>query len=179
MCCWFLHGELSQRKPAPRYLTRFYLTLSAGGAVGGAIASIGAPSLLNGFYEFRALLVVFGLVSLACLWSYLTRNTLSKVVLALLTTSVGLGAFAAAWSIHVGQTGQVMSLRNFYAVTTVKERTEHSGQVQRVIYNGSIRHGSQVLVPQSLRNVPETTMARAAEWASSWIHAIQRRAGLA
>jgi hypothetical protein len=154
VCCWFLHGELSQRKPAPRYLTRFYLTLSAGGALGGVIASIGAPSLLNGFYEFRVLLVVFGLVAVACLWRYLTSNTLSKAVLVLLITSVGVGAFGAGWSIHAAQRGQVVSLRNFYAVTTVKERTDPSGKVQRVLYNGSIRHGSQVLAPQALRNVP-------------------------
>ena len=154
VCCWFLHGELSKRKPAPRYLTRFYLALSAGGALGGAIASIGAPSLLDGFYEYRTLLVLFGLVSLACLWKYLTRNTMSKAVLLLLIMSVGLSTLAAGWSVHAGKKGQLISLRNFYAVTTVKERHGPAGEVERVLYNGSIRHGSQVFAPASLRGVP-------------------------
>jgi hypothetical protein len=142
VCCWFLHGELSRRKPTPRYLTRFYLILSAGGALGGALASIAAPWLLNGFYEYRALLVLFGLISVVSLWPYLTRNTLSKAILGLLILSAGGGAFMAAWSIHTDQSGQVASMRNFYAVTTVKERTESEGKVQRVLYNGNIRHGS-------------------------------------
>ena len=33
--CMFFHGELAALKPAPRYLTRFYLMVSLGGALGG------------------------------------------------------------------------------------------------------------------------------------------------
>ncbi|HXW69433.1 MAG TPA: hypothetical protein VEJ88_07465, partial [Dissulfurispiraceae bacterium] len=38
--CMFCHGELATRKPAPRYLTAFYLTISAGGALGGVLIGI-------------------------------------------------------------------------------------------------------------------------------------------
>ena len=34
--CMFLHGELARRRPDGRYLTRFYLMMSLGGAMGGA-----------------------------------------------------------------------------------------------------------------------------------------------
>ena len=33
-CCMFCHGELTQLKPGPRYLTTFYLMVSVGGALG-------------------------------------------------------------------------------------------------------------------------------------------------
>ena len=33
----FYHGELANLKPAPRYLTRFYLMVSLGGALGGVV----------------------------------------------------------------------------------------------------------------------------------------------
>jgi hypothetical protein len=36
----FCHGELVRLKPAPAYLTRFYLMVSLGGAVGSAVVGI-------------------------------------------------------------------------------------------------------------------------------------------
>ena len=36
--CMFCHGELVRLKPAPRYLTRFYLMVSLGGALGAALS---------------------------------------------------------------------------------------------------------------------------------------------
>ena len=42
-CCMFFHGELAKMRPAPRYLTQFYLMVSLGGALGGMVAGgIGA-----------------------------------------------------------------------------------------------------------------------------------------
>ena len=37
VCCMFCHGELAHSKPAPRHLTRYYLMISVGGAVGGLL----------------------------------------------------------------------------------------------------------------------------------------------
>ncbi len=41
--CMLCHGELVRLRPAPRYLTGFYLMISAGGALGGLSISIVAP----------------------------------------------------------------------------------------------------------------------------------------
>ncbi|MFD2451378.1 spermidine synthase [Ideonella paludis] len=151
VCCWFLHGELAQSRPQPRYLTRFYLMISAGGALGGALASIVAPALFNSFIEFRLLLVVFGLVSVAGLWPYLTRNLVAKGLLGLLLLSVGLSALLAGWSVYSDHQGRLSAVRNFYAATSVNERTLRNGQVQRLLVNGNIRHGSQFMMPEALQ----------------------------
>ncbi len=45
------HGELAKRRPAPAYLTSFYLMVSLGGAVGGLLIAFAAPYLLNGLYD--------------------------------------------------------------------------------------------------------------------------------
>ncbi len=50
MCC---HGELARLKPAPEFLTLFYLLISVGGALGGLLVAIIAPRLLNDIYEFH------------------------------------------------------------------------------------------------------------------------------
>ena len=39
--CMFCHGEFAQLKPAPRYLTTYYLMLSLGGAIGGLLVGLG------------------------------------------------------------------------------------------------------------------------------------------
>src|SRR5579862_2439362 len=44
ICCMMCHGELSKRKPAPQYLTMFYLMVSLGGAIGGAFVALIAPN---------------------------------------------------------------------------------------------------------------------------------------
>ena len=41
VCCMFCHGELTLLKPAPRYLTRYYLMISLGGAIGGLLVGPG------------------------------------------------------------------------------------------------------------------------------------------
>src|SRR5215469_11877702 len=50
-CCMVCHGELAMMKPHPRYLTHFYLMISAGGALGGILVGLAAPHVFNGFYE--------------------------------------------------------------------------------------------------------------------------------
>ena len=66
-CCMVCHGELVRLRPAPRYLTRFYLLVSAGGAAGGLFVALMAPNIFKGFWEFHIGLiacVVLGIVAL-------------------------------------------------------------------------------------------------------------------
>ena len=46
--CMFLHGEMARLRPAPRYLTRFYLMLSLGGAIGGVSGRPGRAACAAG-----------------------------------------------------------------------------------------------------------------------------------
>ena len=57
-CCMVCHGELVRLKPHPRYLTHFYLMVSAGGALGGLFVGLLAPYIFNAFYEFQIGLVL-------------------------------------------------------------------------------------------------------------------------
>ena len=56
----FCHGELAARRPAPRYLTSYYLLMSLGGALGGVFVSLVAPLLFRGFDELYVGLVACG-----------------------------------------------------------------------------------------------------------------------
>lgn len=51
--CMVCHGELVRLRPAPRYLTSFYLMIAAGGAAGGVFVALVAPHLFAGYWEFH------------------------------------------------------------------------------------------------------------------------------
>jgi hypothetical protein len=60
------HGELARLKPDPTGLTRFYLWVAAGGAIGSAFAGLVAPHVFSGLWEFPITLVgvaIFALVA--------------------------------------------------------------------------------------------------------------------
>jgi hypothetical protein len=72
-CCMVCHGELVRLKPHPKYLTRFYLFISGGGAAGGIFVALIAPRIFTGFWEFHFGLL--GCVALAMLAVALDRES--------------------------------------------------------------------------------------------------------
>jgi SAM-dependent methyltransferase len=67
ICCMVCHGELARLKPHPGYLTHFYLTVSAGGAVGGLFVGLAAPLLFHAEYELPIGLVAIAILTLIAL----------------------------------------------------------------------------------------------------------------
>jgi SAM-dependent methyltransferase len=58
VCALMCHGELARRRPAPRYLTAFYMWISAGGMIGGISAALIAPHVFNWVAEYPILIVL-------------------------------------------------------------------------------------------------------------------------
>jgi hypothetical protein len=56
------HGELNRLKPSVNQLTEFYLMMSIGGVIGGAINSLVAPNVFNSILEYPLMLVAACLV---------------------------------------------------------------------------------------------------------------------
>jgi hypothetical protein len=69
-CCMVCHGELVRLKPHPKYLTHFYLMISAGGALGGVLVGLLAPQVLNALYELPIFMVVCGVLAIVVLRTY-------------------------------------------------------------------------------------------------------------
>jgi SAM-dependent methyltransferase len=74
VACVFCHGELAVSKPAPAYLTQFYLYLSAGGALGGLFVALVAPNLFANYWETPIALVGIALLGLVTLRRSLGRD---------------------------------------------------------------------------------------------------------
>ena len=52
------HGELARTRPAPRYLTAFYLWISTGGVIGGIAAGLIAPHVFDWVAEYPILIAL-------------------------------------------------------------------------------------------------------------------------
>ena len=54
----FCHGELARRRPAPQFLTTFYMWISAGGMIGGIAVGLIAPQAFNWVAEYPLLIAL-------------------------------------------------------------------------------------------------------------------------
>src|SRR5205807_3512063 len=52
------HGELARRRPAPQFLTDFYMWISAGGMIGGIAVGLMAPQAFNWVAEYPLLIAL-------------------------------------------------------------------------------------------------------------------------
>jgi hypothetical protein len=148
VACMFCHGELARMKPEPRFLTRFYLMVSAGGAVGSALVGLAAPQVLPAYFE-----LAFGLVVCAALLSFQMRRAHPVFV----TLAIGALVFtlgAEVWQIREFYDSTLFATRNFYGVLRVQELGEGSSR-HRSLIHGTILHGTQYLAPD-LRTSPTT-----------------------
>jgi len=59
-CCMVAHGEIVSTKPDPHHLTRFYLCISLGGAIGGLFVSVLAPLIFPSLWEFPLSILATG-----------------------------------------------------------------------------------------------------------------------
>jgi hypothetical protein len=62
------HGELARRRPAPAFLTSFYLMVSLGGAAGGLLIGFAAPYLFNALYDLPVVLSIICSLFVYLLW---------------------------------------------------------------------------------------------------------------
>jgi hypothetical protein len=143
--CMICHGELVRLRPPPRHLTAFYLSIAAGGAIGGVFVSVIAPAIFSTYYEWP--LAVIGAMVLACgvllpgsvrRWIY-ERRRVAWLILAV----AFLAAIAVIQDYVVGDQNLVWQARNFYGVVTVTETRDEPSERYRLLRHGRITHGIQ------------------------------------
>ncbi len=118
--CMLCHGELVRLRPDSRFLTEFYLLMSAGGALGGVVVTLIAPRVFTNYIEWQisllgsfALAVGALMLSAPCRVSRATRNALlTPLVLVVLI-------YIYRWQRPKYQ--PLERVRNFYGVISVVE----------------------------------------------------------
>lgn len=147
--CMFLHGEMARLRPGGAYLTRFYLMLSLGGALGGITVGLVAPHVLPAYYELGVGLMLCALIA-AVLWRRRRVGLAASLALA------GACAWFLALQIEEDAAGVRRMQRNFYGtLVTFDAEYGDAHEPVRKLYHGSVKHGEQYLSP-SRRREPTT-----------------------
>ncbi|HEU0202424.1 MAG TPA: fused MFS/spermidine synthase [Burkholderiaceae bacterium] len=143
VACMFCHGELARLKPDPRHLTRFYLMLSLGGALGAVLIAIVAPLTLRGYFELNITLVALAFLLLARLGGW--AGALGLI-------AAGVTGYYAFQGAHEYARDMRVIERDFYGVVRTRDK-EFEGIGYRSMYHGGIVHGGQLLGPK-FKNTP-------------------------
>ena len=148
VCCMVCHGELARRKPHPRYLTQFYLTVSIGGAVGGLFVALVAPHVFPTYMEMPIAVCACALLAVFALWNDgdgVPRPLWMRYSLLILV--IGFAVYLGRNEAD-GQRYYILNARNFYGVLHVRDDPPmDSAPPVRVLVHGTINHGTELLVP--------------------------------
>lgn len=165
LICMVCHGELARRKPGMKYLTEYYLLMSAGGALGGLLVSLVAPLVFVTFLEWSIALVIgFSLVTVvACVglmpkWRGTKASAWYAVWLSLGVTGMWL---ITKWEFEASP--RLERTRDFYGALSVSDRRrddDNSDTMRYFICSGTL-HGMQNTLPDHRRDAlayygPET-----------------------
>jgi hypothetical protein len=168
VACMVCHGELVRAKPAAQYATLFYLMVSAGGALGGVLVGIGAPLVLNDFWEYHVAIVATVLLAFIATFRLRSQPTLKprRRMVAGGAASIAIGLLFGWWLTYERfnpETGttNLETTRNFYGVLHVEEREDFNSEngPKRELVHGRIEHGFQYLDPGKRRE-PTTYYGR-------------------
>lgn len=141
MGCMLLHGELARRRPAAPALTRYYLAIAGGGALGGILVGVVAPLLLPAQVELG-----LGFVLTAILASIALRKTAFFSVI----TAIGVaGLCGHFWEQQIRdlRADTRVMVRDFYGALRTRNIVLEDGRTLRSLTHGTIIHGIQYLDP--------------------------------
>ncbi len=159
--CMVCHGEVAKLRPSPKYLTIYYLMLSAGGALGGLFVSLVAPVIFEKYFEWGVSLELVIFASLIALTRAFVLILIGYPKLRLWIAApiiveiamVG-GSFYWIWEkgLVFDRTSVIATGRNFYGAIRVMEYyPKNPEKHMRMFVHGNIRHGQQYQKPEKQR----------------------------
>ncbi len=152
LCCWVCHGELVRLRPSAEGLADFYFMLALGGAVGGVLVGLLAPSILP--FPFELQIGMAAVVSLTTL----ARESAGAGVRGGIRPSPAyrmVGQIVALALLFMMLSDARKALvpfrlveRNFYGTLKVADFvSEQTGLELRQLVHGITNHGQQFRLP--------------------------------
>lgn len=139
------HGTLAADRPDTDHLTKYFVLISFGGALGGAFNGLIAPLFLFNPIEFQLVLATAMALLIALTTDRAHRIAITALVLIL-------GIFVVAIS-SGSNAGAIKEGRSFYGAWTVYDTSD-----SRVFAHGTTLHGTQFL-DDSKRDIPTSYYA--------------------
>jgi spermidine synthase len=167
VACWFLHAEVYRLRPgSARESTAFYLLVAAGGVAGTFLTGIASPLIFRANYDLAIAFLVTAALAAVVTW----ENGWAQRVL-WCTGCVLLLGLTVLLHREIEQNA-LLTARNFYGSLRVmaadfdnqgeagEKNTGGSAYMEtgpvRVLMNGRIRHGMQMMQSPERRQTPTT-----------------------
>ncbi len=151
--CLYCHAELYRLRPASAALTRYYLLIALGAALGAIWVGVVAPNLFHANHDLAIAAIVLAATALAASWQ-------SGWVVRLLWTSAAIALiYVAFFQARILGEDTLVELRSFYGSLRVTEtHLPPQAETTRTLYHGRIQHGTQ-LFGNGLRTQPSSYYA--------------------
>ena len=156
------HGELAQSRPAPEHLTKFYLTMSLGGAAGGLFVNLAAPYLFDTFFEFPLGMIITALATGGLLIVAARQSSSPATRWTSIAATIAIGSLSLIGIVRQQTKPDKLTYRtvhesrNFYGVVTVMHRAIGDPKDENfTFFSGDIQHGKQLADP-ARRKTPLT-----------------------
>jgi len=143
-CCMLCNTTLYSLRPAPVHLTRYYVVIAFGGALGGLFVGLAAPLMFNHYLEFFiGLILCCAIATGMILWCrkqgwmrflWIPMAAFSIVVIILLCQR------SVLWYRNT-----LLRSRNFYGVLSVRTFKAPFKWVKHTLVHGRTNHGMQLL----------------------------------
>ncbi len=159
--CTAVHGELYRLRPGQDMLTKYYLFVSAGGALGGIFVGIAAPLIFRDYFELHLVGVAVLIAMIVCWYRDKYSNGKTKKIVskrAVMLAATGLVTVAVAgmfvYQIFFKMDKSREVRRSFFGVVQVQELSPGIPSIRRFrLIHGNTYHGIQFVDP-SRRNSP-------------------------
>ncbi len=150
--CMIAHGELYRLRPDPGHLTRFYLMVSIGGALGGLFVNLAAPNMFSGYLELylgwaalavlMAVLTFYRPTALAPRWRFLHDGWVGALAVVLVIFFF--------YGVAIQHREALFRERDFYGVVRVDADEQTYKLVHGITFHGTqYRDPGRRLVPTS------------------------------
>lgn len=151
--CLVCHGELVRSRPDPTHLTTFYLSMAAGGALGGVFIGLAAPALFTGLWEYP---LSWCLTAVVVLVAWFRGGVFRSARWLAPTALVALAALIVFTAGHLRKWSpySIWAERNFYGVLRVTRFEVAAGNGFSLLH-GRTMHGMQFSDPDK-RATPTT-----------------------
>ena len=151
--CLFCHAEVYRLRPSGRReATEFYLLVAAGGVAGTFYVALVSPLVFLANYDLALSFLVTAALALRVTW----KDGWGQRLL------WGVGTWLLlilVIALHIAYGRRVLEItRNFYGTLRVTESDTPAGPV-RMLTNGTIQHGTQIVRQPNLERTPTTYYA--------------------
>ena len=180
--CMVCHGELYRIRPNPVLLTRYYLFISFGGAVGGIFVALIAPVIFNDYFELQLSWIALFVVAGLCIFGTMTfrrRITALGTQICWSLWIVGFSIFLFTNTVTT-KAEILQQVRGFYGVLKVINNPlpkNHPSGADRYLSlkNGAITHGTEFFNDNTAMFIPtsyygeESGIGKAIEAHPDWL----------